>query len=231
MSHKFDPYPRLPTLDIYSDEEGCSDDSLCNTALKTHDPEKLYRALWQTAVLYPRLEDETPPRSFYEVLENDDIEFHCSNCGKMLISMSTQTMERCLLDQCNDSTQTESVMGSTSTLTSPRVLSHDAEPILQLQRGTVENLNSNPSSSASRSARRRRMYKMWSLVKTIMVLSSMLQCAYTLYSVGRTLLLNRMLAPNPMVPILPPPSFSPWNYLVGKMYELTVSAGRKLHII
>ncbi|KAH8397913.1 hypothetical protein KR222_006215, partial [Zaprionus bogoriensis] len=54
---------------------------------------------WLSKQNLPQLEDETPPSSFYEVLENAEITFHCSNCDKLLGSLHTEQRQRSIATQ------------------------------------------------------------------------------------------------------------------------------------
>ncbi|KAL7745522.1 hypothetical protein ACLKA6_015513 [Drosophila palustris] len=218
-----------------------------------YQPTKLFQ--WLSAKNLPQLEDETPPTSFYEVLENAEIAFHCTQCDKLLVSLNAESLQRTIgtqtqllkLAQAQTQTQTQTqkhteVQGmcqaptklflqqiqaqtSTETPTSSTLRSQAPSPTSQPNRGAYPTILHELWLLRQRS--------LWSLLKTLLLCISLLNGCYLLCrGICRLAILRRLLlCVQPLAPPPPPPPPQVSNSLPTFLWSQFCRLARKLHII
>lgn len=211
-----------------------------------YQPTKLFQ--WLSAKNLPQLEDETPPPSFYEVLENAEIAFHCTQCDKLLVSLNAESLQRTigtqtqLLKQTPAETQTQTLK-----LTELQCVSQaQTQTQTQTPRGTANSMmrTANPNNNLNlqpyegnypilQDLRLIRERSLWSLLKTLLLCISLLNGCYLLCrGICRLAILRRiLLSIQPVAPPPPPPPPQVSNSLPTFLWSQFCRLARKLHII
>jgi len=188
------------------------------------DPKKLFQ--WICDQNFPQLEDETPPMSFYEVLETKDNAVRCSQCEKLLMNLNAETL------QLTIGTQTQIlqlIQAQTQTETQKK---HILTQIANATTGSQTDQASAPSMLEDSWSHRLRSF--WSVVKTVLLCISVLNGFYLLcIGTYRLSIWSRCLlcieTPPPPSTAISTPSATTW--VPSFMWTQLCKLARKLHII
>ncbi|XP_034474352.1 uncharacterized protein LOC117781659 [Drosophila innubila] len=204
-----------------------------------YQPTKLFQ--WLSAKNLPQLEDETPPTSFYEVLENAEIAFHCTQCDKLLVSLNAESLQRTIgtqtlmLKQTQAQTQTLKHTGAQS-VSQAQTHTPTGTPTLIMRRTRTPSPNPRPYRGTYPILQELwllRERSLWSLLKTLLLCISLLNGCYLLCrGICRLAILRRiLLCVQPAAPPPPPPPPQISNSLPAFLWSQLCRLARKLHII
>ncbi|XP_030568283.1 uncharacterized protein LOC115768011 [Drosophila novamexicana] len=219
-------------------------------------PTKLFE--WLCAKNLPQLEDETPPIGFYEVLEHAEIAFHCTRCDKLMISLDaqllqrtigTQTQIRAQLQAETQTLRTQLAHGQHAQTQTHRQIQGQADSETQTQTQATNQetlllpvqLMGSASVPQQRSVLdafqdvwqlRLRGRSLWSLLKTLLVLISLLHGCYVLGgSLQRLPVLRRLVLTAQAICQPPPPPPPQPRTLPAFIWSQLCRLARKLRIV
>ncbi|XP_034118950.1 uncharacterized protein LOC117577977 [Drosophila albomicans] len=196
----------------------------------SHQSTTLFK--WLALNNQPALEDETPPASFYEVLGNAEVAFHCANCSRLLLSLDADALQRTIGTQTQvlrqlqlgqAQTQTQSQLGALQkqTQTDREASEEDLAMQAQLEWRLQQLQQQQQDDRSSLWPWLKQLNAFWSLLKTLLIWISVLNGCYLLCR-G---LWHLSIWQRPLM--VPPPSSS----LPALLYRKLCALARKLHII